>query len=166
MHLWLKKAARAWNEHLHSTLTTMGFIQNLADSCVYKKAFPTGYIIVATYVDDILSAATSSDLTTWFTEEFRSHYSITVNYPLTNYLGMTITKDPVTHDISLHQPGYIEQLISRFPFEPNSIDTPTVPMSPINIPSDSLHLPSDKQKNYMQLIGSLFYAYLSELVPT
>jgi hypothetical protein len=44
----LKQAALEWRNNLHSSLTSLGFIANSSDSCIYRKDTPTGYIILAT----------------------------------------------------------------------------------------------------------------------
>jgi hypothetical protein len=154
----LKQAASDWRNHLHGTIMALGFKQNKADHCVYTLTQPSGKIILATHVDDILIAASSINLQDWFTQSFTSTYEITINSPLTSYLGMTIVRDRENNHLFLNQPGYIDQLSDKF----QALITPTSPSTPMptnhavsNITHDNLSV--KEQHLYMSLVGSLLY---------
>ena len=45
---------------LHNYFTQEGFVQSLADSCVYGKGTETGRVIAIVWVDDIIISASNT----------------------------------------------------------------------------------------------------------
>ena len=59
----LKESGRNWNNILHNYFTQEGFVQSLADPCVYVKSTETGRVIAIVWVDDIIiSGSTHSTI--------------------------------------------------------------------------------------------------------
>ena len=56
----LKQSGRNWNNMLHNYFTQEGFVQSLADPCVYVKGTETGRVIAIVWVDDIISGSTTA----------------------------------------------------------------------------------------------------------
>jgi hypothetical protein len=102
----LKQAAYEWRQHLHKSLLSIGFIQNRSDACVYRKDNGENYLIIATHVDDVLSATNNSKMKNWFLSEIQNFYKITISDPLTEFIGMSISRDFENKTITLTQPGY------------------------------------------------------------
>ena len=50
----LKQSPRQWNLKFHRYVPTLGFIQSIADYCIYVRTCSKGVIILLLYVDDIL----------------------------------------------------------------------------------------------------------------
>ena len=50
----LKQASRSWNLRFDEVIKCFGFVQNLEDTCIYKKMSGSSVVFLALYVDDIL----------------------------------------------------------------------------------------------------------------
>jgi hypothetical protein len=55
----LKQAPKQWHEKFNRTLTSIGFVVNEADKCVYYHCGGGEGVILCMYVDDILILGTS-----------------------------------------------------------------------------------------------------------
>ena len=58
----LKQSGRNWNCLLHGYLTQEGFVQSLADPCVYVKSTEFGQVIAIVWVDDIIFVVSNTDV--------------------------------------------------------------------------------------------------------
>ncbi len=58
----LKQAPKQWHEKFDRTLTSVGFIVNEADKCVYYRFVGGEGVILCLYVDDILIFGTNLDM--------------------------------------------------------------------------------------------------------
>jgi hypothetical protein len=58
----LKQAPKQWHEKFDRTLTSVGFVVNEADKCVYYQYGGGEGVILCLYVDDILILGTSLDV--------------------------------------------------------------------------------------------------------
>ena len=47
----LKQAGQAWRQHLHGILLNFGYIQSLADECIFIKITRSNIEIILVYVD-------------------------------------------------------------------------------------------------------------------
>lgn len=57
----LKQPERLWSQILHSELLRVGFVQCVADSCLYFKADVDDKTVVGVYVDDVLATGKSKE---------------------------------------------------------------------------------------------------------
>ena len=57
-----KQAQRIWYKKLRETLLDIGFKPTISDPCVYQFRSPEGIILLAVYVDDLLTAVSSPKL--------------------------------------------------------------------------------------------------------
>ena len=55
----LKQAPKQWHEKFNTTLTSVGFVVNEADKCVYYRHGGGEGVILCLYVDDILIFGTN-----------------------------------------------------------------------------------------------------------
>jgi hypothetical protein len=58
----LKQAPKQWHEKFDKTLTSVGFVVNETDKCVYYRYSGGKGVILCLYVDDILILETSLDV--------------------------------------------------------------------------------------------------------
>jgi hypothetical protein len=58
----LKQAPNQWHEKFERTLTSVGFVVNEADKCVYYRYGGGEGVILCLYVDDILVLGMSLDV--------------------------------------------------------------------------------------------------------
>ena len=156
----LKQAAREWRNTLHKELLKLGFSQLQSDNCVYQSDTPDGKIILALHVDDVLVAASNQALIDKFNVDMSNTFDLSINNPLSTYLGMSIKRDTTAKTISLSQPGYISELLAKYPDLVGGI-TPVTPMasSPYDTKktADTNLLSSFKTTEYMSKVGSLMY---------
>ena len=73
----MKQASRIWNQTFHSAVTEMGFERLECKWCVYCHDSPTGCIVFAVHVDDIISAASTSKENEHFRDLLKSKWEIT-----------------------------------------------------------------------------------------
>lgn len=57
----LKQSGRNWNM-LHEHFAQDGFVQSLADPCVYVKTTESGHVVAIVWVDDIIIAGSNTDV--------------------------------------------------------------------------------------------------------
>ncbi len=58
----LKQASHQWNLKFDDVVTSLGFIENKIDHCIYLKVSGSKFIFLALYVDDILLARSDMGL--------------------------------------------------------------------------------------------------------
>ena len=56
------QAGRMWSQSLHTRITVAGFVQCVADMCLYHKKDGVGIVVVGIYVDDLLATGTSAEV--------------------------------------------------------------------------------------------------------
>ena len=72
----LKQSGRNWSNLLHDYLANEKFTQSLADPCLYVRTTNSGCVIIIVWVDDIIIAATDSDLMTEVKESLRKRFKM------------------------------------------------------------------------------------------
>jgi hypothetical protein len=155
----LRQAAHEWRNLLDRTIKTIGFIQFKTDECVYKYTHQKSNLIIGVFVDDILCLGTDPEIINWFKEQLSNHFTITIKSSVDSFLGMQISHNISARTISLSQPGYITNLMTRFNIDINSSTSfPTTPMSQLDM-QDPLPVPltPSQQKIYMQIVGSVLF---------
>ncbi|KAK1692661.1 hypothetical protein QYE76_009358 [Lolium multiflorum] len=148
----LKQAPKQWHEKFDRTLTSVGFVVNEADKCVYYRHGGGEGVILCLYVDDILIFGTNmkvihevkSFLSNCFDMKDLGEADVILNIKLIkNESGITLT-----------QSHYVEKILSRFGY----IDS-----KPSSTPYDpSVTLRKNRriaidQLRYSQIVGSLMY---------
>lgn len=148
----LKQSARVWNQTLHRTLTDMGLAQSNFDPCLYTEPLRDGSMYVIVYVDDILAASNSRRALARFEEILKKYFDINNLGPVSNYLGINITRDD--HHFHLDQKRYIEKVLAAFSMtDAKSCGTPMSVSYLKDDPGDDLI----SNNNYRKAIGSLLY---------
>ena len=148
----LKNAPRRWCQRLVSVLQKLGFKRLLFDRCIFILIDIRGVIILATWVDDLPSGASSLELWEWFMSELRSVFDITGGLTeCQEIIGITVHREE-DGSILLSAPDFIKNLLesqglgsangSRYPDEKS-----TVPVGRV--------LDSKETSNYRRVVGSL-----------
>ena len=57
----MKQASRVWNQTFHDAVSGWGFERLDCEWCVYRRTSPTGTVLFAVHVDDIISAGSTSE---------------------------------------------------------------------------------------------------------
>jgi hypothetical protein len=130
----------------------MGFQKTKADPCAYVKRDSAGVIFLTVHVDDMLLASPSPTVRSWFENQVKKWFEISMQVNSLTYLGMSVTKDET--GISVHQVGYIETLGLKFGI-PSDIKA-SCPTSADLFKSERQGKAMDKSK-YLSLVMSLMY---------
>lgn len=86
----LRQAALAWSRHLHEFLSNLGFSQAAKDQCLYYRHTDTGFIIMATEVDDLVITGTSNPMIVELHDALKKAFEIEVFEPIQSFLGMHV----------------------------------------------------------------------------
>ena len=112
----LREAPRKWYELVKTVITEkMGFTQSEIDTCVfYKKNSDGSEVLVALFVDDMLVVGSDENISV-FEEQLKHNFGDITSYKgdEIDFLGMRISRDPMTGDVSAKQQGYIESIVEQ-----------------------------------------------------
>ena len=149
----LRQAPLLWNNHIHESLTSLGFKRHEGEHGLYFKQSSVGLVLVALYIDDLLIAAPSLLLVKNVKAALSSRYSIKDLGVVDKFLGMNITQNDDT--ITLHMADYITSAasISKVVFH-KQVPTPLSPS--VNYFDDSSP-PVENITIYQSIIGQLLF---------
>jgi hypothetical protein len=153
----LKQSPREWNTVLHQYLIGCGFTSGKADTCLYFKSTSDGPLIVAIYVDDIISIGRGNSL-----QEFRKSlhlkFGMDNGSTLTWYLGVRFARLS-DGSLTLDQSQYLRQKLSEFDhiIGPGGHSTP-LPVNYQIVLDNAKEDMVDPTFPYRQMLGSLMYA--------
>ncbi|KAF7371927.1 polyprotein [Mycena venus] len=104
----LRQSGRNWNQKLDTAFKSLGFTRLIADQCVYIRREPatSSPTIVAVHVDDMTLFAHTNGELTQLKGELASQFNVTDLGPLTQILGMEITRNDSDGSIQLTQANY------------------------------------------------------------
>lgn len=153
----LKQSARDWNLLCRKYMKEWGFIQSLADPCLYNHQ--ERGIIVLLYVDDIPVAAADPQDIAWFKAKISSRFRAKDLGEIEKILGMRITRNRKKRTLWIDQEQYLNGVLTKFGIEHGKHKPRAVPISgydllrPANSKDERIDIPQ-----YQQIIGSLLYA--------
>ena len=158
----LKQASRQWYLKFDEIVTSLGFIENQIDQCIYLKISGSKFIFLVLYVDDVLLA--SSDLN--LLHETKQHLSKTFDMKdlgkASFVLGIEIHRDRSRGTLGLSQNAYIDRVLKRFDMQScKPGDVPIVKgdvLSKDKCPKNEVERECMKKVPYASAIGSLMYA--------
>jgi hypothetical protein len=157
----LKQSPREWNEVVDKYLLKNGFTATHADPCLYKKGENETLILVAVYVDDIITAGKDSKLVDEFRTAMCKHFKMNKGNKLEWYLGIRFSKNS-DGTVTLDQEQYIKNKVELYKqfIGTGGVSTP--------LPLDTQKLlqnaessgPADINFPYRAMCGSAMYAML------
>jgi hypothetical protein len=152
----LKQAPRQWFAKLKAALTSMGFVQHAADSCLFMRMTGVQVFLVVVYVDDLILAASSKTELKDFKQTMADKFAMKDLGELETYLGLKIIRDREKRTIALSQSKYIENMLERFELmEAHPCPTPLELGHDLTSP---VHTSAPKSSvPYPQLVGTLMY---------
>jgi len=159
----LRQSARRFNEHLHNTLTTIGYTRSKHDPCLYHNITKDSFTLLVIVVDDILMATTSDQIADEFLAAMRDTYNMKDLGRPKYTIGMHF-EHSANGGYTISQRRYLNDIISRF--SDSNIPSATIPMpsalrlTPTGSVSDPNSPPCDPTL-YRSLVGSLMYALLT-----
>lgn len=157
----LKQSGYLWYEKLKGVLVSLKFQVCTSDPCVFFRHSSSGILIIATHVDDLALFGTSSLEISKFKSEFKAHFDISDKGEISQFLGMTVTRDRSAHTISFSQRSYILSVVSRFRLDnATPVRTPMemVILSKADCPADGSEEMKDMRSvPYAEAVGSLMH---------
>jgi hypothetical protein len=156
----LKQSAFEWYDNIRNTMIENGFQGTQHEAGLFYKHFDEQrrILIVLVWVDDLSIIGIKGDV-----EEFKKfisgRYTMKDLGPISDYLGMKITRDRVNRTIQMDQSAYIGKFLHRFGMDQcHSAYTPMTDkyaeLADVDENNDELA----DTKEYQEAIGSLNYA--------
>lgn len=107
------ESARLWNDEISGRLTSMGFVANPRDRCIFNKTDTGDQVTIIVYVDDLMMTSVNKNAVLKVEEELRRTYGQfrTTSGTTLTYLGCTwdYSKEGV---VKIGQAGMIQDLVT------------------------------------------------------
>jgi len=72
----LKQASRQWYLKFDEVITSLRFVENISDQCIYQKFDESNFVILVLYVNDILLASNSVSFLNETKQMLSCHFDI------------------------------------------------------------------------------------------
>jgi hypothetical protein len=95
----LKQAARDWNQLIKKELLSWGFVQSLADPCMFTHK--ENSLVLLVYVDDIAAAAKTQEEIDWFWTKLSKRFKAKPLGEISKILGVRVVRDRANRTIYL-----------------------------------------------------------------
>jgi hypothetical protein len=109
----LKQAPKQWHEKFDRTLTSVDFVVNEGDKCVYYRYGGGEGVILCMYVDDILILGTSLDMTKETKDFLSNNFEMKDLEEADVILNIKLLREG-NGGVTLVQSHYVEKVLSRF----------------------------------------------------
>ncbi|CAN0004402.1 unnamed protein product [Sphacelaria rigidula] len=153
----LRQSPNVWNATVDSELRRIGFIATASDPCVYTRRKNDKYVMLTSFVDDILLTGPSIKLLQDPQDTLKKEISSSELGSGSLILGMEIRRDTERRTLELSQHTYVISLLQQFHVEYcNSIHTPRITNSTLAASEEHL---LDRQgiKQYQAIVGSSIF---------
>ncbi|CAI7868590.1 unnamed protein product [Closterium sp. NIES-53] len=154
----IKHEPRLWQQYLYTVLAELGFKQLPHDLGMYRKESRGKFILVVTYVDDLLCTGDDTELLNQFEADIKEKLEVTIIHNVTQLLGLNITQSATS--IHLSAAKYAETLVKTFVVAPINLATPYRTPPPTHEP-DTTPLSIDDHRLYQQQLGCLLFAAIT-----
>ena len=111
----LKQAPKLWHEKFDRTLTSVGFVVNEADKCVYYRYGGGEGVILCLYVDDILIFGSGLKVIEEMKEFLSNNFEMKVFGEADVILNIKLLREG-DGGVTLLQSHYVENVLSHFGF--------------------------------------------------
>ena len=150
----LKQSGRNWNCLWHGHLTQEGFVQSLADPCVYVKITEFGQVIAIVWVDDIIIAGSNRDVLKRAKESLMMRFQMKDLGVLSWFLGIQFKCE--NDCIEMSQSKFVEKILERFNM--SDCKPKAVPCElGVNKASTVNESEFENVNLYREIVGSLIY---------
>jgi hypothetical protein len=110
----LKQASQSWNLRFDEIIKGFGFVQNIEDSCIYKKKSGSSVSFLVLYVDDILLIGNVVKMLKSVKEYLNSNFSMKDMGEAAYVLRIKIYRDRSRCLLALSQITYLDKVLKRF----------------------------------------------------
>jgi hypothetical protein len=149
----LKQAPKQWHDKFDRILTSVGFVTNEADKCVYYRYGGGEGVILCLYVDDILIFGTSLKLIKEVKDFLSQKFEMKDLGEADVILNIKLIKGE-NGGVTLSQTHYVEKMLSQFCY--SNSKTALTPYDANLVLRKNLRIMVD-QLRYSHIIGSLMY---------
>jgi hypothetical protein len=149
----LKQAPKQCHEKFDRTLTSLSFVGNEEDKCVYYRYGGGEGVILCLYVDDIVILGTSLDVIKETKDFLSNNFEMKYLGEADVILNIKLLREG-NGGITLVQSYYVEKVLSRFGY--SECEPAPTPYDPSKLLKKNQRISRD-QLRYSQIIGSLMY---------
>jgi hypothetical protein len=155
----LKQSGRKWNEEIHCTLMSLGFIRTQCDAGVYVYCHREGNteIILILYVDNLLLAGPKMEPIITLKKDLAKSYQMVNNEPAKSFLGLNIRRDRTKRTLTVDQRPYLEQVLARFGMTDCKPACTPLP-SGVKLEASTEEADTSMRLLYQSIIGSILWA--------
>jgi hypothetical protein len=150
----LPDAGRAYYKAYSSYLLEFGFTKTASDPCLFVRINGQSRTYLFCHVDDTYICSTHPSEITAVQDHLRHRFTITVNDPITEYLGVRIEALPSGAQF-LSQPKLLSQIIDEFASQ--LVPSLKRILAPQRTPSPLVSAESISATTYLRLLGMLLY---------
>jgi len=156
----LKQAARNWNKLMVEELLKWGFVQSLADPCLFTHE--KRGIKLLLYVDDLAVAAKTVAEIKWFEKVLllpTGRFNGKNLGEISKILGARVTRDRKSRTLYLDQEQYLTSVLDKFGITHAKHHASSVPITDLNLLAPALE--TEKRidlSTYQKQVGSIMYA--------
>ncbi|GJR00148.1 retrovirus-related pol polyprotein from transposon TNT 1-94 [Tanacetum coccineum] len=149
----LKQAPHAWYDMLSSFLISQDFSKGLVDPTLFIRKEGKELLLVQVYVDDIIFAASTSELCDLFAKIMCSKFKMLMMGKISFFLGQQIFQNP--RGFFINQSKYALESLQKYGFEScDPVDTPMVKKSKLDEDKEGKAV---DPSHYRGMIGTLLY---------
>lgn len=129
----LKQSGRNWNNMLHEHFAQDGFVQSVADPCVYVKTTESGHIVAIVWVNDIIIAGSNADVLKEAKESLMVRFKMIDLGVLSWFLDIQFKCKGDC--IEMNQNQYVEKILTKFRMSKQSHvnQAQTKPVKPMKV---------------------------------
>ena len=151
----LKQSGREWNVELNSHLQRIRFHCMPSASCLYSKGTGDGIIIIMAYVDNMLITSPSRNQVEQTKKEIMDKWGTQDNGPVTEFLGIKITRERAQRKILLDMTAYVKGMVNKW--LDKTTEKSWIPMQHIATITESSKYTPVQVKKYQELVGQLLW---------
>lgn len=158
----LKQASRQWYLKFDNIVTSLGFIENTVDQCIYRKTSGRNFIFLVLYVDDILLASSDLGLLHETKKLLSANFKMKDLGEASFVLGIEMCSNRARGLLGLSQKAYIRRVLQMFEMQICILgDVPIIKWDKFNktqCPRNELERESMKNILYASAVESSMYA--------
>ena len=145
---------------LNDAIITYGLTRSQHDQCLYFRLQGEEWMAALFFVDDAIVCGTNKKALDDFVKYLKKKFELRT-LPVGRFLGLTIKRDRSTRTLSLSQPDFVDDLVTRFKMEschPNVIPAkPGLHLSSAMAPKNKEEEEQMKEVPYQSAVGALLY---------
>ncbi len=147
-----------WYTTLSEVLLHRGLQRSLREPCLFYLKTENSTVLVLVYVDDIMIASDSVNLSTKVVHQLQKNFTVTIIEHPRVYVGFQLDYDPDKNTLRIHQTQYAEEIVKMF-LPPAEMFLKRVPMNLFgNFPKvPKPEEPLETVTQYKSILGSIYY---------